>query len=351
MTESPGLIVFLGSGETSPGARRVFDWLFQRLPMPVQIAILETPAGFELNSDRVAGRIGDFLRHHLRNYQPETRVIAARKRGTRHSPENPDIAAQIPGADVIFLGPGSPTYTVRQLAGTLTWQTLVASHRLGSSLVFSSAATIAASVWALPVYEIYKVGEDLHWRDGLDLLAPYGLSVVFVPHWNNQDGGEDLDTSRCYMGQARFEPLLEMLPPEATVVGIDERMGLVLDLEAGTGRTLGKDSVTILRAGNVQCFGSGTTFPLTELGPFKQSEPAVGLPPEVWQEVVRAQEKSRVGQVPTPTPEVLSLVEQREAARSSRDWRAADHLRDQILNLGWEVQDTRQGPKLDPIAE
>jgi hypothetical protein len=351
MPEKPGLIVLIGSGETSASGRRIFDWLLQRLASPVRVAILETPAGFELNSDKVAGRIGDFLGDRLPNYQPQVTIVPARKLGTLQSPESPDIAALIPGSDVVFMGPGSPTYAVRQLAGTLTWQTVVACHRLGASLVLASAAAIAAGSCALPVYEIYKVGEDLHWRDGLDLLAPYGLSLVFVPHWNNQDGGEELDTSRCYMGQARFESLLQLLPPEAAVVGIDEKTALILDLEGGTGRTLGKESVTVLRAGTVKRFGPGTTFPLTELGPFEKPEPAVGLPPEVWQGVVRALEQSRVAQEPTPTPGVLSLVEQREAARSNRDWRAADDLRDQILKLGWQVQDTRQGPKLEPIAE
>jgi hypothetical protein len=141
-----------------------------------------------------------------------------------------------------------------------------------------------------------------------------------------------------------------MLPPEATVVGIDERMGLVLDLETGTGRTLGNDGVTVLRAGSIQRFGPGATFPLTELGPFKRPEPREGLPSDVWQGVVLALQQLRVARERTPAPEVLSLVEQREAARSTRDWRAADDLRDQILELGWQVQDTKQGPKLEPVA-
>jgi hypothetical protein len=317
----------------------------------VQAAILETPAGFELNSDKVAGRIGEFLIHHLRNYDPQVRIIPARKRGTPQSPDSPEIAAQIPGADVVFLGPGSPTYAVRQLAGSLTWQTLVACHRLGASLVLSSAATIAASSHALPVYEIYKVGEDPHWYDGLALFAPYGLSLVFVPHWNNQDGGKDLDTSRCYIGQARFEPLLELLPPGTTIVGIDEKTALILDLDSGTGYVQGSDSVTIQHAGTEQRFGAGITFPLSHLGPFQRPEPSAGLSPEVWEGVVAALAEASTSPEMRPSPEVLSLVEKREAARTRQDWGAADELRERIAELGWQVQDTWQGPRLEPAAQ
>jgi hypothetical protein len=351
MPEKPGLVVLLGSGETSPSGRRVFDWLLRRLPTPVQAAILETPAGFELNSDKVAGRIGEFLVHHLRNYDPQVRIVPARKRGTPQSPDNPEIAAQIPGADVIFLGPGSPTYAVRQLAGSLTWQTLVACHRLGASLVLSSAATIAASSHALPVYEIYKVGEDPHWRDGLAFFEPYGLSLVLVPHWNNRDGGEDLDTSRCYIGQARFEPLLELLPPGATIVGIDEKTALILDLDAGTGYVQGQDNVIIQQAGTEERFGAGTQFPLSRLGPFQRPEPTSGLSPQVWEGVVAALLVASTSREMRPSPEVLTLVEEREGARTRQDWGAADELRERIADLGWQIQDTRQGPMLEPAAQ
>jgi hypothetical protein len=46
-------------------------------------------------------------------------------------------------ADVIFLGPGSPSYAVRQSQDSLAWQYLVARHRLGAGLALASAATIA----------------------------------------------------------------------------------------------------------------------------------------------------------------------------------------------------------------
>jgi cysteinyl-tRNA synthetase len=45
-------------------------------------------------------------------------------------------------------------------------------------------------------------------------------------------------------------------------------------------------------------------------------------------------------------PEVLSLVEAREQARKSRDWKLADEIRGRLFERGVSVEDGPQGPKL-----
>jgi cyanophycinase-like exopeptidase len=352
MPEQPGLVVLFGSGETSASGRKIYDWLLKRLTPPISISILETPAGFELNSAQVAGQVAEFLYQRLQNYSPQITVIPARKRGTPFSPDNPDIIAPLLQSNVIFLGPGSPTYAVRQLQGSLAWHTLVARHRLGAALVLASAATLAASAHTLPVYEIYKVGEDLHWQSGLDFFKAYGLSLVFIPHWNNTDGGASLDTSHCFMGQARFEQLLALLPPDRKVIGLDEHTALVLDFNGGTGQVMGHGGVTLLQEGSEQRFASGQIFPLTELGPLQAPQPDVGLPGEVWRTVqtARFQVDLPVAARPEPPPEVLALLAQRQAARARREWTSADALRQQMAQLGWQVLDTPSGPQLEQIS-
>lgn len=349
MSDAPGLVVCFGSGETSASGRKIWEWLFRRSTRPIRVAVLETPAGFELNSARVAGRIGDFLRQRLQNYRPEVTVIPARKRGTPFSPDNPEVVAPLLQVNVIFMGPGSPTYAVRQLRDSLAWHLLVARHRRGAAIVLASAAVIAASAHVLPVYEIYKVGEELHWKQGLDFFRAYDLSLVFIPHWNNTEGGAELDTSRCFMGQSRFEELLTMLPDDATVVGIDEHTALVIEIGAQRCRVLGKGGVTCIRSGEEEYFTSGTNFPLTELGPFRTPAPEEGIPPEVWQRVLETEAQPSSEPPPKPPPEVLALVEQRQAARERRDWPTADALRERIATLGWRVIDTPEGPRLEPI--
>jgi cysteinyl-tRNA synthetase len=48
--------------------------------------------------------------------------------------------------------------------------------------------------------------------------------------------------------------------------------------------------------------------------------------------------------------EVTQLAEQRENARREKNWKRSDELRERISALGWEVRDTKDGPKLTRVA-
>jgi cysteinyl-tRNA synthetase len=45
-------------------------------------------------------------------------------------------------------------------------------------------------------------------------------------------------------------------------------------------------------------------------------------------------------------PEVAQLATDRENARRDKNWKRSDELRDRIFSIGWEVRDTKDGPKL-----
>jgi cyanophycinase-like exopeptidase len=345
MMNRPGLITLFGSGEVSASGRRVYDWLFGRMRAPICAAVLETPAGFQPNSAVVAEEVAQFLRQRLQNHRPDVTVVPARKRGTPLSPDDAQIVAPLLTANVMFLGPGSPTYAVRQLRGSLAWHTLLARHRLGAAIILSSAATIAVGAHVLPVYEIYKVGEDLHWAPGLDLLGAYGLSLVLMPHWDNAEGGDSLDTSHCFMGRERFERLLELLPAEATVLGIDEHTALIVDVGAAQCHVMGRGGITWLRAGEMTRVDHPQSFALAELGNFQTPDLRAGIPDDVWQNVLSASSQEPCSP-PEPPPQVLTLVQEREVARSHNNWETADALRNEVAALGWQIQDTPDGPRL-----
>ena len=284
-----GPIVLLGSGETLPSSGKTHEFVAQRLPKNPRIAILETPAGFEPNSDVVAGKIKSYLERRLQNYNPTIEVVPARKQGTPYSPNNPDIVAPILNADEILLGPGSPTYGVRQLKDSLAIEMIVARQRRGGTLFLSSSATLAFGAFTLPVYEIFKVGEDLHWKPGVDYFKQFGLSLSIVSHWNNNDGGDELDTSRCYMGKMRYRELEKMLPPGQTIVGIDEHTSIILDFEEACCHVRGHDTITILQDENVREFPTGTSFPLDVLGEWHIPSGPEGIDPSVWEAALNAE--------------------------------------------------------------
>jgi hypothetical protein len=338
-----GRIAFLGSGETSLAGGRIFEALARLIADPLRVAVMETPAGFELNSAQVAGRVGDFLKARLQNYKPIVDVIPARKRDTDFSPDDPAILKPLLYANMIFMGPGSPTYAIRQLKGSLAWDIIRARHRLGATLVFASAATISVGAWALPVYEIYKVGEDVYAVEGLDFFKDFGLHLSFVPHWNNTEGGIDLDTSRCFVGMDRFNQWCNLVPNENTTIGLDEHSGLIMDFETMTCEVSGVSSVSLVRDCDPEIHAAGTKFPLSALGEFILPDPLEsGIAPQAWQMAANAPALADE----RPSDEVLTLLELRQNARARKDFTESDRLRDLIASHGWQVQDGKEGQKL-----
>jgi cyanophycinase-like exopeptidase len=338
-----GQIAFLGSGETSLAGGRIFEALARNINEPLRIALMETPAGFELNSAQVVGRVGDFMTTRLQNYKPVVDIIAARKKDSAFSPDDPQIVKPLLHANMIFMGPGSPTYAIRHLKDTLTWDVIRARHRLGATLIFASAATISVGAHALPVYEIYKVGQDVHVVDGLNFFSDFGLDVSFIPHWNNTDGGADLDTSRCFIGMDRFAEWCRLVPSDNETIGLDEHTGLIMDFEAGLCEVSGVSSVSLVRECNPEMYASGSKFPLSELGEFHLPDPiAKDIPAYVWEMCLNVPPLESE----QPSADVIALVEQRVLARANKNWAESDNLRDKITRLGWTVQDSKDGYKL-----
>jgi hypothetical protein len=252
-------------------------------------------------------------------------------------------------ANYVFAGPGSPTYAARNWQGTPVLETLAARLRSGAHLVLASAAAIAVGRYALPVYEIYKVGEEPRWADGVDLLASYGFELAIVPHWNNAEGGTH-DTRYCFVGAPRFVVLEGQLPASTTILGVDEYTACVVDLGRGECRVLGAGGVTLRRQGRESTHPSGTVFDLEELrGPATTAAPApvlartvqrtetvpVGLPDDlVWSEPVPEEDQA---------PLIDLLVSVRAQLRAARQWQLADEIRRRLSDVGVILEDGESG--------
>ena len=265
MTSVGGKIVLFGSGETAKQGRKIQESLLMAYPRPVRVAIVETPAGFQPNVDIVTQKIATFYSHNLQNAKPAITIVPARKRGSDFDPGDPEIAHLLDDADVIFSGPGSPSYTIRQLQDSATLQKMRNALSRGATVILASAAALAVGRKAIPVYEIYKVGDDPVWIDGLNLLADFGLNVAVVAHWNNSEGGPELDTSHAFIGADRFESLLAHLPLETTVLGVDEHTAVILEQTPDTARVEGAGVVTVISGTGTHIFPAGSIFPLSLL--------------------------------------------------------------------------------------
>lgn len=231
-------LVLFGSGEISPTGGRVHEEVIQQIGVDnPKIVIISTPAGFQPNVETVCGEIEEFLKVRLGNYHPEIKVIYA---NNSELANDDNVIKAIDDADYIFMGPGSPTYGVRHLKETKLIKKIVDRIKDGATLSLASAATISFSRYAQPVYEIYKVGTDLYWENGLDVYSQIYEVMTIIPHWNNTEGGEKTDTSRCFIGHERFNKMLKLLPNREGLVGIDEQTGVIIDLKTKEVKVLGE---------------------------------------------------------------------------------------------------------------
>src|SRR5207253_10116941 len=141
---------------------------------------------------------------------------------------------------------------------------LTAKLREGGCVTFASAAAVGLGLFALTVYEVYKVGEPPRWLDGLDLLSATGLRAAVIPHYNNAEGGTH-DTRFCYMGERRLRMLEELLPDGVDILGVDEHTACIFDLDTSTVTIRRRARVTWRHRGESRRFENGESLPIAEL--------------------------------------------------------------------------------------
>jgi hypothetical protein len=269
MRRAPRLLVIMGSGETAPTMVTVHRQVAARFgDAPPRAALLDTPYGFQENAAEISARA---LEYFSRRVQLPMEVVGfpgplAADPGQRGERPSPAALARLRSADLVFAGPGSPTYALAAWLDSPVLEALAGKLAHGGAVVVSSAAAVTVGRFSLPVYEVYKAGHEPRWLDGLDLLGPYGFSegCVVIPHFDNAEGGTH-DTRFCYMGERRLAALESMLPETAWVLGVDEHTGLVIDLDAGEARVTGRGVVTVRWRGHSRQLPDRACVPLAEL--------------------------------------------------------------------------------------
>jgi len=258
----PRILAIMGSGETAPTMSKVHRGLLARLgPAPVPAVLLDTPFGFQGNADDLATRAVEYFAESVR---ADISVASFRSADEAGSLGYETMLNRVRDAHYVFAGPGSPSYALNQWIGTQVPVVLGDKLATGGCVTFASAAAVTLGPFALPVYEVYKVGQAPHWLEGLDLMGRVGIPAVVVPHFDNAEGGTH-DTRFCYMGETRMRLLESMLPEGVFVLGVDEHTACVIDLDDQTATVAGRGAVTVRRDGRTARLASGETVALAEL--------------------------------------------------------------------------------------
>lgn len=375
----PGRLILMGSGEMSARLLAAHRLGIERAGAG-EVMVLDSPFGFQENAPLLADRLTRFFRT---SFSVDASVASYRSVVDGQVTAERMLAA-VRRARYVFAGPGSPSYALGVWKGTGLAKTLGGLLATGATVTFASAAALTAGVRTLPVYEIYKVGADLAWLEGMNVAGDLGLEAVVVPHWNNTEG-QGFDTSRCYMGRRRFKLLRSMLPPGVGVIGLDEHTAGVFDFGEGELSVIGAGRVTLSGAeervlGHGESVDLATVFKVLESDPepppVSPAEPLPTLPEALATRSPRAiartllavEAKASAGseaarrQLRDMALEVSDLaakglvtrsewvgdyvdllVSQRTRLRAERRWDEADRLRADLECLGVVLRDTRAG--------
>lgn len=159
----------------------------------------------------------------------------------RAQADDPELAALVEGAGLVYLSGGSPAYCAATLRGTLVWAAAERAWRDGAALAGCSAGAMALTSW---VPDLRHPGR----------AADPGLGVVprvrVIPHFDRFLGWvPDLLT--------RY---LARVPEGVAVVGVDEDTAVVWDGAAWT--VAGRQSAWLLSRDGREGHPAGSTVPL-----------------------------------------------------------------------------------------
>ena len=261
----PRILAIMGSGETAPTMVTTHRRLTSLLPSPVKAVVLDTPYGFQENAPELAAKAVEYFKTSI---NVDLVVAGLVRLHDTHIAADPVAIERglraLADSDYIFAGPGSPTYALRQWAGSSVARIMIDKLTNGGIVTFASAAALTLGKATVPVYEVYKVGQDVQALDGLDILATIGINAALIPHYDNTEGANH-DTRFCYLGEARLQMFESLLDAETYVLGVDEHTGLVIDIDAETATVVGNSNVTIRLRSESFVYPTGSVIPLSLL--------------------------------------------------------------------------------------
>ena len=201
MTEAPGPLALVGSGEYLPQMAEIEAGLLAgRPPRYVQLATAAVPDG-----PAVVEGWHDLGLAQAARLGVEPVILPVNDRGDA---DDPALAARVAGAGLVYLSGGHPAYLADTLRDTAVWSAIVAAWRGGAALAGCSAGAMALTSW-VPSLRNPRKGATI----GLGLLP----HLRVIPHF-------DAFAARVPDLVARF-----LLPhdPVVTVIGLDEETALV----------------------------------------------------------------------------------------------------------------------------
>jgi hypothetical protein len=299
----------MGSGETAPTMIKVHRELLRDASQPL---LIDTPFGFQANADDLTEKITEYFSESV-----GTPLAVARWR-RRDDPvsDRERSLSLLERTNYCFSGPGSPSYALHQWRDTAVASALTDIAQRGGTVVMGSAAAVTTGSHAIPVYEIYKVGTDPYWEQGLDLLGDLsGIHAAVVPHYDNREGGRH-DTRFCYLGESRLITMESALPEGTGIFGVDEHTAVIIDIATGVVQVHGAGALNLRFRGSTTRIPSGESL---DIGAVAALVSGSADEPASWAPLSAMLNTEARDAAPGDVAVPLSLREIAQAARQSFD--------------------------------
>ncbi len=226
--DGPGPVALVGSGEFLPGMESVDAELLEGRPR--RAVVLPTAAAQEGDA-RVAYWL-DLAHKHFEAMGVETVGLDVR---TRAGARDPDTAARVAGAGLVYLSGGDPHHLSATLHATALWRAIEEEWEKGAAVGGCSAGAMALTSGAPP--DLFAAGGS---RVAPAAVSSSGLGLVpglaVMPHF---------DRIHRWRPDA-VEHFAAWRPAGATLVGIDEDTALLRS--GGRWRVRGAASVWVFPA-------------------------------------------------------------------------------------------------------
>ena len=154
------------------------------------------------------------------------------------SANDPHIADRISQSRLIYMLGGFTGYLGETLKGSASWQAMLRAYEAGAVIAGSSAG-------AMVMCQYYFDPARGQVVEGLELVP----NACVLPHHNTFGKG--------------WAPRLSRLLPDAVLLGIDERTGMLDDGDEGRKvgwRVYGQGAVTLYRRGQPKVYSAGESF-------------------------------------------------------------------------------------------
>ena len=229
-----GPVALVGSGEYLPVMTQVEGLLLQgRAPRYVQVPTAAAPEG-----EASLARWVELGRLQAERLGVEAVPVVARDRAQA---DDPELAALVEGAGLVYLSGGNPPYLASTLRGTRLWEAIRTAWEGGAALAGCSAGAIALTGWVPDIRHPLRDPDP-----GLGAFP----DLRVIPHFDRFVGWMP-DLVGRYLAKA---------PEGVTVLGIDEDTAMVSD--GGAWVVHGRQSVWVLTREGRTPYAAGEQVPV-----------------------------------------------------------------------------------------